>query len=99
MTLSADELKELRVKAERSMFVVSLPTRTALSLIQAAELNAELVGALERLSSDLHSELLARYGDDHAHYPGIRRKFDADMEVVNEARALISKAKGSAGHD
>ena len=46
--------------------------------------------ALKAVTDDLHSELIARYGDDHAHYPSIRRKFKADMEVVNNARTALN---------
>lgn len=46
--------------------------------------------ALKAVTDDLHSELIARYGDDHAHYPSIRRKFEADMEIVNNARTALN---------
>ena len=45
--------------------------------------------SLKAVSDDLHAELLARYGDDHVHYPSMRRKFEADMAVVNEARTTL----------
>lgn len=89
MTLSADELKELRVKAERSMFVVSLPTRTALSLIQSAELNAELVA--ERRNIVSHATMGATDGEGMS--------VNAICVEITRLRNELYKAKGSAGHE
>jgi len=63
----------------------------ALALISQAEAregeNTRLRDLVKRLAEDLRSEVSARYGCD-IDYPGIKRKFDADMEIVQEAEAL-----------
>lgn len=120
-TLSADELKELRVllenapagpwKAGTDYGIISGDDEIALvwaddcdypvdtqalivrlknsahSLIQAAELNAELAGALERISEMTPGA--ANAGDARALHLTVKA-------IADEA---LSKAKGSAGHE
>lgn len=98
MTLSADELKERigRVQARMdaafnadwSYYAAGGMGDDLRSLIQAAELNAELVGALERLNALLDFDEPIRPGEMGIADPS------AVSAAFDQARATLSKAKG-----
>lgn len=58
----------------------------------------ELREALRECANDLEAELNARYPDlERNTYPDIQRRYNRDMVVVLDARALLTKGDDNAG--
>lgn len=96
----ADEIERLKAERDeaRDMLKVEASAFRALyteacSEKAAAESRcAALTEALVKVADDLEAELRARYAGT-LDYPAMKARFNRDMEVVVEARALATEVK------